>query len=363
MWGIIRAQSLTSLGIDPMAPIAQQFADVQASWFLVLFDYAQHLFLSLALIEMGLGAMLWMTQGRDVDQIGGSLFRKIMWIGFMYAVLIYANTWIPAVINSFIEAGATASGVGALNPGEVVTQGLAIAAKMLWTMKHWGLLFQPVTMIVGIVSALGVVFAFFLIALQLLLTLIESYIVTGAGIFLLGFAAFRGTATISERYLSYVMAVGIKLFMIYLIVGAGATLAPQWGALISEDSMQTFAVPLAVLCAAAAYGVVAWHIPSLASSAISGTVGFGAGEVIASAFMATRMMPSMKIDYGGGKDRGLGDGSRGGASGPWRAGPAIMSAPVLGSAPRGLGPEGKNPALMQSVPRLGLPAPEGSSDT
>jgi type IV secretion system protein TrbL len=357
MWGILSVQSMTDPGLDPMAPVYQQFASLQATWYPVLFYYAQQLFLMLALIEFGLGAILWMTQGRDVDQIGGGLFRKIMWVGFMYAVLLYADTWIPAVLNSFAQAGSDASGVPTLNPGQVVQQGLWLAAKMLWEMAPWGLLSHPVSLIVGLVSALGVVLSFFLIALQLMMTLIESYIVMGASVLLLGFAAFRGTATISERYLSYVVAVGIKLFVIYLIIGAGATLAPLWGALIYAESMQTFQVPLAVLCAAMAYGVVAWHVPSVAASAISGTVGFGAGEIIASAFMAQRMVPAMKIDYGGGtyKPRG---GTAGGPAGPFRAGAAMMGAPALTSAPRGLGPDRRHPALPGSVPKLGLPAPD-----
>src|SRR6266508_4388826 len=146
MWGSMQVQALVGPTTDPIAPVWEQFANAQAFWFPVLFDYAQKVFLSLALVEVGLGALLWMTQGRDAEQISGGLLRKIIWIGFMYAVLL--------------------------------------------------------------VAAFGVLFAFLLIALQLLFTLIESYIVTGAGVFLLGFAAFRGTATISERYLGYVVAVG-----------------------------------------------------------------------------------------------------------------------------------------------------------
>ncbi len=134
---------------------------------------------------------------------------------------------------------------------------------------------------------------FLLIALQLLFTLIESYIVTGAGVFLLGFAAFRGTATISERHLGYVVAVGIKLFVIYLIIGAGMTLAIQWGEAITPATMASFAGPLSIMAAALAYGAIAWHVPSVAASAISGTVGFGTSELLASAFMAQRIMPTM----------------------------------------------------------------------
>jgi len=357
----MQVQALVGPTTDPIAPVWEQFANAQAFWFPVLFDYAQKVFLSLALVEVGLGALLWMTQGRDAEQISGGLLRKIIWIGFMYAVLLNAQIWIPAVIDSFVIAGSTASGVPALNPGEVVLQGIGIAAKMFSTVGLWGLLSSPVGLAVTLVAAFGILFAFLLIALQLLFTLIESYLVTGAGVFLLGFAAFRGTATISERYLGYVVAVGIKLFVIYLIIGAGMTLATQWGEAITPATMASFAGPLSIMAAALAYGAIAWHVPSVAASAISGTVGFGTSELLASAFIAQRIMPNMS---GWGKLGSLPAGAtdplgRGGTEGqgPIRAGAAVLGATMIGHAPRGMGPSGgtQHQGMGGSIPKLGGP--------
>ena len=268
----------------------------------------------------------------------------------MYAVLLYAQTWIPAVINSFVQVGVDAGGMPALNPGEIISAGIGLATQMLAASFNLGLLYNPASLVVNLVSAFGVWLAFLLIALQLLLTLIESYIVTGAGVFLLGFAAFRGTAMISKRYLSYVIAVGIKLFVLYLVLGAGMTLADMWAALITNESMAAYKVPLAVLSAAICYGIVVWHIPSVAASAISGTIGFGLGEVISSTFLAARMMPTRTAAVAKHVAGAMGNGSGGsggssGATGPFRAGAAIMGAPVLTAGPHGLGPEGRNPML------------------
>src|SRR5438552_6052133 len=104
----------------------------------------------------------------------------------------------------------------------------------------------------------------------------------------MGFAEFRGTAAVSERYLGYVVAVGIKLLALYLIVGAGSTLAPQWGTLINQESMFSFQVPLVILGAALLYGVVAWRVPSVAGALASGTVALGFHDVLGATVMATR---------------------------------------------------------------------------
>jgi type IV secretion system protein TrbL len=335
--------------LDALSPVHEHFAVLRALWFGTLFDYANHLFLMLALLEVGLGAILWMASQQEAEFVGLMLLRRIVWIGFMYAVLLFSNSWITAVMNSFIEAGATAAGVPALNPGELATQGITIAAKMLWQVSELSLLWRPVTLLTVLFSGLGVALAYFVIAIQLSLTLIESYIVTGGGVLLLGFGAFRGTASISEKYLSYVVAVGVKLFVIYLIVGAGATLAPLWASFITQENMQTFSTPLAILGGAAAYGLVAWQIPSLAASAVSGAVGMGIHEAIGTTVMATRLAMSSVA-----APMAL-------AGGAWAAGgiarqTARLSGGGVGGAIRGLGAGvgavGRE-AMQAAVPRLG----------
>src|SRR5215470_7978609 len=82
-------------------PVYQQFAFAAAGWYAVLFDYANQLFVMLATIEIGLGAIQWMVAQQSHDYIAMALFRKILWIGFMYAVLLYSRDWIPAILSSF----------------------------------------------------------------------------------------------------------------------------------------------------------------------------------------------------------------------------------------------------------------------
>lgn len=51
--------------------------------------------------------------------------------------------------------------------------------------------------------------------------MVESFIVIGPGILFLGFAGSRWTKFFTERYLSYLASVGVKLFVLYLIMGVG----------------------------------------------------------------------------------------------------------------------------------------------
>ena len=336
--------------LSPMDSVPDQFNLLKELWIPVLWNYANDLFLLLATVEIGLAGLLWVVQREGAENIGAGLLRKFLWLGFMYAVLFHADTWIPAIFRSFMIAGQQAAHIDTLDPGEVFTSGLGIGAKMLWEMTGLGLLTTPTGVLSGLVAALIVIFAFGIIAIEMAITLIESYILTGAGVFMLGFAAFRGTASISERYLSFTIGVGLKLFVIYLLVGAGALLAPEWGKLINQTSMLDYKVPFTVAFAALMYAAVAMRIPQLAGTLASGTVAMSFHDVMGATVMATRMAASAgtaaatagvgaatfgaTARLGIEKAQASGGGVMGGLKGGWAAGSALTSEAAQAAVPR-----------------------------
>src|SRR3712207_9075231 len=60
-----------------------------------------------------------------------ALVRKVMWIGAFYALLLNGRLWIPYIIQSFEQIGESASGVAALSPSAVFSQGLNIAGALM----------------------------------------------------------------------------------------------------------------------------------------------------------------------------------------------------------------------------------------
>ena len=84
--------------------------------------------------------------------------------------------------------------------------------------------------IVQSVAAFFVLLSFVITAAMLLLTLIESYLVVGGGVILLGFGANRFTAPAAEGYFGYVIRVGVRLFFFYLVLAIGVQMANQWSA-------------------------------------------------------------------------------------------------------------------------------------
>src|SRR5256712_2029149 len=231
---------------------------------------------------------MWWALDRE-DGLGAlsSLLRQVVAIGFFYALLVNAGTWIPAVTQSFSQAGATAAGIPNLSPSGVFDQGLALANRILNSTADRGLLDKFFASLVASVTALVVVIAFAIIAALLLVALVESFIVIGAGVLFLGFAGSQWTRFFTERYLSYVASVGVRLFVLYLIMGVGMGIAARWMPVLERGGVSPRPLFL-VMGGGVVFVFLAWHIPSVAGSLTAGAVSLSLADGVHPAILGMR---------------------------------------------------------------------------
>ncbi|HET9147016.1 MAG TPA: P-type conjugative transfer protein TrbL, partial [Acetobacteraceae bacterium] len=219
------------------------FQFLQHSWFSALVGDAKELFTLLAGLEIAFLAVTWMLARRTFDEVLPSLLKKIITISFFYAILINAGSWVPDVINGFVGAGQTASAMASLTPSTLMDYGIQDCYNILtgagatsgsggstgFFGKALGVaeFFAKgggVALIIEYVErffiAILLFVAFLYIAIEMAVLLIESYMILGAGVLFLGFGGSRWTTKFVDGYLNYSVSVGVKLFVIYLIVGA-----------------------------------------------------------------------------------------------------------------------------------------------
>lgn len=276
------------------------FQQASTGWMSSSLNLARPLFFGLAGLEFAWAAINYTLRKNDLGELLTAMTLKILGIAFFAMLLTEAPTWIPPIINSFTQAGQTVGGGGAtsvsgtVGPSEILTQGIDTAAKVVSVAN--GINNQQTAGSVSLLSpgkslaAIGtnllssifigmaglmVILGFLAIAIQLLITTIESYIVIGGGALMLGFAGSRWTLPFSEKYFGYAVSVGIKLFTIYLVAGFGGQLAniiiQHWAAV--QSSGQTVG-PLDFLTAGAtslAYGAVGYMVPGIAGSMMNGS--------------------------------------------------------------------------------------------
>ncbi|ECD4881228.1 P-type conjugative transfer protein TrbL [Salmonella enterica subsp. enterica] len=241
-------------------------------WSGKLYYYAIRLFWLLATIQFVWTLMPLVMKQADFGEIVGELLRFVMVIGFFLAVMTYSVEWSTAIVDSFRDAAASASGLGrALEPGDM----LAVALDFGRTMVEGISVFSPAKGILIAVCAVLVLACFAFIAAFMFVTLVESYVIINASVLFFGFGGSQWTRDFAIAPMRFTAAIGAKLFVLTLIVGLIVQSAKQWLAAYTNDeaSLMTM-VGLALVCC-----YLTKTIPDLIGGMISGT-STGGGSAI-----------------------------------------------------------------------------------
>jgi type IV secretion system protein TrbL len=249
--------------------VVQTYSSASLAWLATVLPLAQRLFALLATLELAVSGLLWAIGRESLDAVAAALLRKFVVLAFLFTLLFEFPLWLPAIARSFEAAGQAASGSPTVNPSLLLDEGIAIGAHMLQAIDNAGLLTHPAGAIVADLTALIVLVAYALIAVQLCLTLCEVTLVLTGGALFLGFAGFRVTAPLAEGYLVYSFQTGIKVYLLYLLTGVGTTLSAQWAgidfSLFQGAAPPTLTPQLAVMTGALVLCVLVWRTGGIAS--------------------------------------------------------------------------------------------------
>lgn len=247
---------------------------------------------TLIVIDVTLAALFW-TMGQG-DDIVARLIKKTLFVGVFAYIIGNWNALAKIVFDSFAGLGLKASGTGfsaaqLLQPGRVAQVGLDAGKPILDSIS--GLMgyvsfFENFLQIVILLFAWVVVLlAFFTLAIQLFITLIEFKLATLCGFVLIPFGLFGKTAFMAERVLGNVISSGIKVLVLAVIIGIGSTLFDQFTSAIGtaqptiEDAMTIVLAALTLL----GLGIFG---PGIANGIVSGGPQLGAGAAAGTALAA-----------------------------------------------------------------------------
>ena len=251
--------------------IRQTYQTAARGWLPRLVPVAQRLFVLLAGIEFALSGAVWALRRESLDEVAGKFLLKFTLVAFLLALITSFQYWISPLVNGFAAAGERAIGQSTtVSPSDVIDIGRENAMLIMKSLHVSVILQDPAMAIYGALSAFILALAFMAVAAQLTLVIIESYIVLGAGVLFLGFAAFRGTASFAENLIAYALHVGVKIFFLYLIVGIGTDLARSWPALIQSSDFFGPVSPLfQVVGGALIFAVLAIAVPTTVAARLA----------------------------------------------------------------------------------------------
>jgi type IV secretion system protein TrbL len=235
-------------------------------------------------IDITLVGLFWALTGED--NVIAQLIRKVLYVGFFALLLSNFQGLADIVFQSFAGLGLKASGTSLtaadlMRPGFVASTGFTAAKPLLekaGELIGFTTFFSNfVTIAVLMLAWVIVLLAFFVLSVQLFITIIEFKLTVLAGFVLVPFALFGQTAFLAERVLGNVISSGIKLMVLAIVVGIGASL---FGTVIRPTGEVTLTQAASCILAAIAVFGLAIYVPAIAAGLISGAPQLGAGAAV-----------------------------------------------------------------------------------
>lgn len=258
------------------------FSDTVTAGFASLAGPVNGIFGLMIALVVALTGIQWAISANR-DALAGA-FSKILLIGaFAYII----NDWqglSETIFAGFMRIGLQAGGGGIspsdfLNPGAIIETGWeivkAIGDAPTVTEDPLDVIGNLVDAIIIGISMLGIMIAFAILALQIIVTLLEFKIVTLGGFILLPFGIFSKTAFMAERPLGYVVAAGLKCLALAIVVSGAQTIFAQLMPSPEPDIYEA----LAILTAAIILAMLSIFAPNLAAALVSGGPALGAGAL------------------------------------------------------------------------------------
>jgi type IV secretion system protein TrbL len=257
--------------------VALDYQLASRTWIARVLDATTSLFFWLALFEFvvaGISYTIATPQARE--EKAGRFLVKIMLISFVYMLITQSDYWLARLINSFAGVGEYVVG-RIMSPSEIVDYGAVLSGAILRSVDLIGMMENPPIVFYMTLAAFVVMVCYVLIAVQVVLTLVQSYVLLSTGIFFLAFGAFGPTASFAENYLLACVHVGIKLMLLYFVIGLGEPLTRTWAAVLRDDRFFTADVTpiVEILAGVTILAFIVWYIPNKIASQITGGASLG----------------------------------------------------------------------------------------
>ena len=278
--------------IDHFLDVFSRYID---SGFGLLHGEVAFLTATLIVIDMTLAGLFWAMghatgQGEDVI---AKLIRKVLYVGAFAYIIGNFNMLASVVFRSFAGLGLTASGStlsmgNFLQPGRLAKAGIDAAAPILEQIKELSgfpeVFIHLAPIVVLFFAWMVVIISFFVLAVQLFVTLIEFKLTTLAGFVLVPFALWNKTAFLAEKVLGNVVSSGIKVLVLAVIVGIGSGLFSEFN--IPAGAEPSIDRALVIMLASLSLLALGIFGPGIATGLVSGGPQLGAGAMAGAALGA-----------------------------------------------------------------------------
>ena len=278
-------------------------------------------------IDITLAGLFW-AMGGEADVIGRFL-KKILYVGAFAFIINRFSTLADLIFRSFTAAGLTAGGGtmsadDLLRPGTLAGAGYAAAWPLLEQVSKllgFTTFFDNfLTIAVLLFAWVLVILAFFILAVQVFVTIVEFKLTTLAGFVLVPFALWNRTSFLAERVLGNVVSSGIKVMVLAVIIGISSNFFTEFTAALRGQEPDIGQAMSLVLASLTLFGLGIFG-PGIASGLVAGAPQLGAGAALGTTIGAAGVTA-----LGAGAGIGAARAAGGAALGAVRAGTSMGAA-------------------------------------
>ena len=308
-------QALAASGMNPPDPgvltyLMTTFVGGFSGGYGGILPIAQRVLFLLAAIEIVFAALWWALRGENFLV---PLIQKTMLIGVFAAFLLPGPlnwaTLMTSVMNGFVATGqAVGGGAGPINwfsdPSAIIDLADNLTFQIEQEIHALPILAVGQQIMFGFVYLL-IYLTFFILAIQVVVAILEFYLIATLAMALVPFGVNKYTAFLSEKAFGAVVSHGVKLMVLAFII----TVAAPVMAGLNLPPNPTLQQAYMCLLAAMTLAFLAWKAPDVAAGLFAGGPSLSAAHTLGTAAIAGRLM--------------LGGGGRGSAIGVQQAGNRI----------------------------------------
>ena len=240
-------------------------------------------------IDITLAGLFWAFA--EDRAILPALIKKVLYVGAFAFILNRFSNLADIIFQSFAGLGlhATATSIGVadlMRPGFIAATGYSAGVPILQAASD---LMGPiaffenfVTIAILLFAWVIVLLAFFILSIQLFVTILEFKLTTLAGFVLVPFGLWNKSAFLAERVLGSVVTAGIKLMVLAVIVGIGSTVFGEFTSSFAGSEITLEEAASTVLGALSIF-MLGIFGPGIAAGLVSGAPQLGAGAVAGTA--------------------------------------------------------------------------------
>ncbi len=237
----------------------------------------------LVAIELVVLGVFWALGKSDITV---TAIKKITAIGLFLWIITGMKSLSHALISSFAQAGLVAGGsvltvANLFDPSAIIDMGFKTTKPIFDNIGGFTTIaLHPVNSALQFITGLMGLFAYFLIAWNLFIVIIEFYLFTVCAVILIPFAVFKPTAWLAERAIGGTFTIGVKLMVLALIVSIAYDIIGSLDLTPVADDNYALYCGISMVCV---ISYLSWSAPNFAAGIISGGPNLSGSHFIAGA--------------------------------------------------------------------------------